>query len=52
MLANAGDMGSIPRFGRFPEKEMELTPIVLPMKSHRQRDLVGYIHGVARVRNN
>ena len=52
MLANAGDTGSIPRFGRSPEKEMELTPIVLPVKSHGQRDLVGYIHGVARVRNN
>ena len=31
MLANAGDMGSIPGFGRSPEKEMELTPIVLPV---------------------
>ena len=31
MLANAGDMGSILGFGRSPEKEMELTPTVLPV---------------------
>ena len=29
--ANAGDMGSILGFGRSPEKEMELTPTVLPV---------------------
>ena len=41
--ANAGDMGSIPGSGRFPEGgNGDPTPAFLPGKSHGQRSLVGY----------
>ena len=40
---NAGDMGSIPGWGRYPWKRVwKLTPVFLPGESHGQRSLVGY----------
>ena len=39
---NAGDPGSIPWSGRFPGEEWKPTPVLLPGKSHGQRNLVGY----------
>ena len=30
------------------EKEMQPTPVFLPEKSHGQRSLAGYVHGVAK----
>ena len=40
---NAGDLGSIPGFGRSPgERNGNPTPLLLPGKSHAQRSLVGY----------
>ena len=44
-LANAGDTrdsGSIPGSRDPLEKGMEPTPVLLPIKSHGQRSLVGY----------
>ena len=38
--ANAGDVGSIPVFGRWRRK-WQPTPVFLPGKSHGQRSLVG-----------
>ena len=41
--ANAGDMGLIPRLGRFLEKKMAThSSILQPGKLHGQRSLVGY----------
>ena len=38
-----GDMGSISRSGRFPQRrEWQPTPVFLPGESHGQRSLVGY----------
>ena len=39
--ANAGDIGSIPDWGRSPKKGLP-TPVFLPGKSHGQRSLLGY----------
>ena len=40
---NAGDLGSIPGLGRSPGgRKWQPTPIILPGKSHGQRNLVGY----------
>ena len=40
---NAEDWGLIPRSGRFPwRRKWQLTPVLLPRKSHEQRSLVGY----------
>ena len=48
---DAGDMGSIPDSGRFPE---DPTPVFLPGESHAQRRLAGYIQsiGLQRVRHH
>ena len=41
--ANAGDAGSIPGSGRFPQKrEWQPTVVFLPGESHGQRNLEGY----------
>ena len=41
--ANAGDVGSIPGFGKMLwSRKWQLTPIFLPGKSHGQRSLVAY----------
>ena len=40
-FANSGNMGLIPRSGRFPG-EGNGTPVFLPRKSRGQRSLVGY----------
>ena len=41
--SNAGDPGSIPGWGRSPgEREWQPTAVLLPRKSHGQRNLVGY----------
>ena len=39
---NAGDVDSIPGWGRASGKDMQLTPVFLPGKSRRQRKLGGY----------
>ena len=40
---NAGDPGSIPGLERFPwRSKWQPTPVLLPVKSHGQRSLVGY----------
>ena len=39
--ANAGDLGSVPGLGRFPQEGND-TPVFLPGKFHGQRSLVGY----------
>ena len=39
---NAGDLGSIPGWGRSPgERKWLPTPVFLPGESHEQRSLVG-----------
>ena len=44
--ANAGDMGSIPRWRRSPwRRKWQPTPVFLPGKFHGQRRLVGYSLG-------
>ena len=51
--ANAGDTGSFPWLGRSPGvRKCQPTPMLLPGKSHGQRSLLGYGHGVVRVRHN
>ena len=41
--ANIGDVGSIPGSGKFPwRRKWQATPVFLPGKSHRQRNLAGY----------
>ena len=40
--ANAGDVGSIPGWGRSPEGQWQPTPVFLPGTSHGQRSLEGY----------
>ena len=46
---NAGDPGLILGSGRFPwGRKWQPTPVFLPEKSHGQRSLAGYIHGVAK----
>ena len=48
-LLNAGDASLIPGLGRFPgEGKWQPTPVFLPGKSHGQKSLVGYSHGVAK----
>ena len=44
LLANAGDVGSIPGSGRSPGEGngSPLTPAFLPGKCHGQRSVVGY----------
>ena len=51
---NAGNLGSIPRSGRFSwRRKWQPTPVFLPGKSHEQRNLVGYSPwGHKRVREN
>ena len=50
---NAGDLGLILGLGRsLGEGKWQPTPVFLPGKSHGQRSLVGYIHGVSRVGRN
>ena len=40
---SAGDVGSIPELGRFTQRrKWQPTPVLLPGKSHGQRDLAGY----------
>ena len=40
---NAGDLGSIPGWGRFPwRRKWQPTPVFLPGKPHGWRSLVGY----------
>ena len=40
---NAGDLDSIPGFGKIPwRRERLLTPVFLPGESHGQRRLAGY----------
>ena len=40
---NVGDPGLIPGLGRSPgEGKRQPTPVLLPGKSHRRRNLVGY----------
>ena len=47
--ANAGDTGLVPGSGRSPGGgKWQPTPVVLLGKSHGQRRLLGYIHGVAK----
>ena len=47
--ANIGDVGSIPGSGKFPwRRKWQATPVFLPGKSHRQRNLAGTIHGLAK----
>jgi len=39
----AGDLGSIPGLGRFPQRrEWQPTPVSLPGEFHGQRSLAGY----------
>ena len=54
MLANAGDIGSIPGPGRFPwRRKCQPTPVFLPGKSHGQRSLADYNPwGHKRIRHN
>ena len=40
--ANAGDLGSIPESGRFPEKEMATTSVFFPRASYGQKGLAGH----------
>ena len=49
---DAGDMGSIPGWGRSPK--WQPSPVFLPRKSRGQRSLAGYIQsmGSQRVRHN
>ena len=43
LVANAGDMGSIPGSRRFPwRRTWHPTPVFLPGESHGQRSLAGY----------
>ena len=48
--ANAGDAGNAdPWAGKIPwRREWQPTPVFLPGKSHGQRSLVGFNHGVAK----
>ena len=40
---NAGDTGSVPGWGRGPERrKWQATPVLLPGESHGQRSLAGY----------
>ena len=40
---NAGDLGSIPEFGQIPwRRNWQPTPVFLPGKFHRQRNLLDY----------
>ena len=40
---NAGDLGSIPGFGKIPwRRQWQPTPVLLPGESHGPRSLVGY----------
>ena len=42
-VSNAGDPGSIPWVGKIPwRRKWQPTPVLLPGKSHGQRNLVGY----------
>ena len=52
---DAGDAGSIPGLGRFPEGgDGNPLPVLLPEESHGQRSLAGYIQsmGSQRVGHN
>ena len=40
--ANAGDLNSVPKSGRSPEKEMAAHSSILAGRVHGQRSLVGY----------
>ena len=51
--ANAGDVGSIPRSGRFPwRRKRQATPVFLLGKSHRQRSPAAYSAWGGRVRQD
>ena len=40
---NAGELGSIPGWGRFPwRRKWQPTPVFLPGESHGRRNLMGY----------
>ena len=53
LLANAGDMGSIPEWGRSPwRRKWQPTPVFLSGKSDGQKSLVGYRPWGRRVRPN
>ena len=42
-------LGFDPQFGKIPwKRKWQPTPVLLPGKSHGQRSLVGYSHGVAK----
>ena len=51
---NAGDPGSIPGLGRCLEKEMQPTPVLLPVKYYGQRSLMVYkeLDTTQRLNNN
>ena len=49
---NTGDSGLIPGSERFLEEETQPTPVILPGKSHGQKSLAGYSHGVSRIRDD
>ena len=51
---NAGNVGSIPRLSKMPQrKKWQPTPVFLPAKSHEQKSLVGYHPwGLKRVGHN
>ena len=48
---NAGEVGSIPGWGKIPLRKWQPTPVVLPGKFHEQRSLVGYSLWGCRVRH-
>ena len=50
---NAGDVGLIPRWGRFPwRRKWQPTPVFLPGEFHIERRLVGYSPWSHRVKHN
>ena len=52
---NAGDLGSALGWEDLLEKERQPTPVLLPGKSHGQRNLVGSmgsVHGVSKSRTS
>ena len=45
----SGEEVSIPALGRFPwRREWQPTPVFLPRKSHRQRNLWSIVYGVSK----
>ena len=48
LLADAGDMGSIPGSGNPPGEGNGNTPVFLPGKTDGQRSLVAIVHRVSK----